>query len=457
MAYISTSLLPALCYDWMTDTNTCCDCPYPSFYTTSKSDVRKKCGFYIWNANQREECSDTVIWYLNATGYFRTDCDGTYACNELCQGGVANTQRESFMDPETCEITYGADIERPTDGPPYYYYWVSQLSYEFTDEMLYDLLKADINGVDWYAFSGGTPYGYLNFGYTSNGEPEVIATVCKYKVKHPVPKVRTGKCYRVEWVERFCPAVKPDGSGGWTGGFNVNSVEVINGGDYRPIFYVGSYWDDVAEEVVGSDGGGGYGLEFSVFMNSSGGVDYIKVTNGGSGYTEAPTLRFEGTDPCEAHCVIDTNPSSPTFGKVTSIVVDSSGDYMPELLFEDVYATGAVRATGTINGMDKFGRITGVTVTNAGSLYGYGAGTGIGLYAYGDGVRGWATFFVHCGEEEEKCYKWDGVIPEGYDQYDADTWPESEEFEFDFLDIEDEGIKTTQIKKVYCDCSNCDE
>ena len=53
------------------------------------------------------------------------------------------------------------------------------------------------------------------------------------------------------------------------------------------------------------------------------------MTNGGSGYTSAPTVTISGggtpATHATAHAVIDTDPTSPTYGQVTEIDIDNAG------------------------------------------------------------------------------------------------------------------------------------
>ena len=54
----------------------------------------------------------------------------------------------------------------------------------------------------------------------------------------------------------------------------------------------------------------------------------INLTNGGHGYTKAPTVGFvPAVGGATAHAVIDMDNTSPTFGQVTEVDIDSGGNY----------------------------------------------------------------------------------------------------------------------------------
>ncbi len=83
-------------------------------------------------------------------------------------------------------------------------------------------------------------------------------------------------------------------------------------------------------------------------ISTGGPVASINVTNGGSGYTSAPTVKFSPTG-AQATAVVDTTAGSPTYGQVTEIDIDSNnaGNYStaPKITIDP--PSGGTTATAT--------------------------------------------------------------------------------------------------------------
>jgi len=71
-----------------------------------------------------------------------------------------------------------------------------------------------------------------------------------------------------------------------------------------------------------------------------GGVVGVEITSPGSGYKNAPLISFK--DSCNSgrgafgRAIIETNPKSPNYGKVTGVIISNSGENYPADIEEDV-------------------------------------------------------------------------------------------------------------------------
>ena len=75
-------------------------------------------------------------------------------------------------------------------------------------------------------------------------------------------------------------------------------------------------------------------------------VGMVAVTNGGTGYTSAPTVTFSPAG-AAATAVIDNVPASPTFGQVTEIDIISGGNYSGTPPTVTISGGGGTGATAT--------------------------------------------------------------------------------------------------------------
>ena len=180
----------------------------------------------------------------------------------------------------------------------------------------------------------------------------------KYRFRFKVPKVGSGKCYKLDWVERFIPALTYD------------SLGAVNGG----------------------------GTSITSFT----------VVNGGSGYTSGATVTISapgnGGTTATGTVVVDTSPSSPTFGQITAVNVSNAGS----------------------------------RYTSAPSFSISGTGTG-------------AVIHIHLGTETPKTWTWDGTPPGGYDPADSATWPLSPEYTIPVP----EANGTTTVANLKTACTGC--
>lgn len=146
------------------------------------------------------------------------------------------------------------------------------------------------------------------------------------------------------------------------GGAALGSITVTNGGS--------GY--STAPTVTFTGGGGTGAAAIAVVQN--GAVTAVTITNRGSGYTSAPTIGFTGGGGSAAAAtavrgelatITVTNYGSG--GTITSISVTNGGSgytSAPTVSFTDSSGSTAT-ATATISG----GKVTAVTVTNAGKNY----------------------------------------------------------------------------------------
>ena len=95
------------------------------------------------------------------------------------------------------------------------------------------------------------------------------------------------------------------------------------------------------------------------------------VTNGGSGYTTAPTVNFSGGGPNSATATVTV-----VAGSITAINSISSGGTGYIVGNVSLIGTTGANATATVTTVDSFGAITGLSLpTNAGTGYPNGTGT----------------------------------------------------------------------------------
>ncbi len=185
-----------------------------------------------------------------------------------------------------------------------------------------------------------------------------------YQFRFPTHRVRNGACYRLSWFERI----------------------------YDP---------EVGLSLVS-----------------------IPVLLGGSGYTTAPEVTIDppalseddGGVQAEAVAVVDTEPTSPTFGQVTAI---------------------------------------NITVAGAGytgdSLVWWGAFVGVSIAAPGGGGVTAAAGCVELSGDTLRTWHWDGTVPEDYDPADATTWPRSPAF-----DVALEEGEVWRLACIVAACEGCD-
>jgi len=294
---------------------------------------------------------------------------------------------------------------------------------------------------DWNDTAGS----FLNVE-TSGTATTTTIRQSRYRLRFAIPKVRTGKHLRASWVERFiyeagvavtsvevyargvyrptvtlgAPpsggvqaraiavmsstgtiasiAILNPGSGytsaptvtvqaasgggtsstGWTATLTAGQVSAIafgTAGNYRP--------------TLAFTGGGGSGATATCTVDSTGGIDAVTITAGGSAYTIEPTLTITAkiTGSTAADLIIHLGTETAkcavwdgtTLGgkwvkrevvdaghALTSIEVVHGGNYLPTVSFSGGSGTGA---TATVTGFSADGKVTAVTVGAGGTGY----------------------------------------------------------------------------------------
>ena len=334
---------------------------------------------------------------------------------------------------------------------------VVTLSDEYTTEMLKTYTVASLSAYD-------DDWNDTNSSYRNLSTDELSYSIRKsrYRFRFRLPKVRTGKCYRVNWVERFIPE----------SGFGINSVEIYSRGVYRPsitfstppsngtqaravavmsstgtvssirILHPGKY-----VPIATLSGGGGTGALVKVTeMGTDGSIQQVEIF-GGKNYTSAPIITWSSVTTGQVRATATLSilngavdsisfsnrgdyrpratfatainggttatanvPSFNIFGQITEITVDTAGDYRPTLSFSAPPSPGTT-ATATCT-VDEQGGIDAVSVTASGS--GYLSTQNIAIVSKSSGTTA-ADLLVHYGTETTKCAKWDG-------QTLADRW-----------------------------------
>lgn len=273
------------------------------------------------------------------------------------------------------------DTDEVADAPD------PEYSDEYTTEMLREKLLDDLPAFDddW----NDTPGSFYN---VSTDEASASGRKSRYRLRFKIPKVNTGLCYRLEWVERFIAE----------SGVGVTSVAVYARGVYRPTV------------TLSAPPSGGTQARAVAVMSSTGTVTNIRVLNPGAGYTSAPTVTVQ--------TAINSGTTSTgwtatlTGGQVTAISGGTAGDYRPTLAFSGGAGSGAT-ATCTV---DDTGGIDTVTVTAAGSAYTSAPTLTITPKVSGSVA---ADLLISLGTETPFCTVWDGVEPGGYDPDDPTTYP----------------------------------
>jgi hypothetical protein len=210
----------------------------------------------------------------------------------------------------------------------------------------------------------------------ASNEASIIISKSRYRIRFPVPKTRTGKCYRANWVERFIPE----------GGVGIGGASVVSRGLYRP--------------GVTFSGGGGTGARAVAIMSSSGGVIGIRILNPGTGYTSPPTVNIQNS----INGGTNSSSWSATIlnGRVISASGGSQGNYLPEIFF---VGGGGSGATATLT-MDQEGGIFSVSIVSSGSGYTAEPTAIVILSKISNPVV--ADISVNIGTQSQKCKIWDG-------------------------------------------------
>jgi hypothetical protein len=95
----------------------------------------------------------------------------------------------------------------------------------------------------------------------------------------------------------------------------------------------------------------------------------VDITNPGQGYTDTPLISFQ-----DGKCIVDRNPSSPTYGQITGVTIISEGENYPAEIDElPLYIKGVViedpgsnyEEDDTVEGLDltiRDGRVVAATI-----------------------------------------------------------------------------------------------
>lgn len=132
----------------------------------------------------------------------------------------------------------------------------------------------------------------------------------------------------------------------------ILAVEVIDPGEgYNPL-----------RLVIDSTDAGAYGAAAKVNLTPTGEVDFIQVTANGDNYFSGTTARIEGGGGGGAELV-------PVTGGVTGLKIEREGrNYTPEDANIVISGGGGDGATGVV-GVNQFGKVTGITITNNGEFF----------------------------------------------------------------------------------------
>jgi hypothetical protein len=251
----------------------------------------------------------------------------------------------------------------------------------------------------------------------------------RYRIRFKIPQVRTGKCYRVNWAERFIPEA----------GTSISSVEVYSPGVYRPTV------------TLSAPHSGGTQARAVAVMSSTGTVSSIRILNPGSGYTSAPIVTVQAA--INSGTTATGWTATLTGGQVTLISGGSGGDYRPTLTFSAPPSPGTT-ATATCT-VDEQGGIDAVSVTASGS--GYTSAPTLTITSKVSGATT-ADLLLHLGTETTKCTTWDGTTPGGYDPATPSTYPilgDGTNPYFSLAVPTSDGTTLVANVRAVCDCSSC--
>lgn len=231
----------------------------------------------------------------------------------------------------------------------------------------------------------------------STDELSVALRESRYRHRFAIPKIGSGSCYRLEWVERFIAEA----------GVSLTSAEIVTRGVYRP--------------TVSWSGGGGSGLVLVAVMASDGSVSAIRVLNPGLGFTSEPTIFVE--DAINGGTTSTGWVATLTGEFVTSVTRSggTAGNYLPTGTISGASGSGAT-ITFTL---DSTGGLATCPLGSGGSGYTASPSTPVSV-AITPKVSGStaARIDLHLGVETAKNWQWaEGDIPEDYDPDDPSTYP----------------------------------
>ncbi len=388
----------------------CCDCPAPTIQWDSVSTSKTKCGV--------EYLAGGVCFPNRRFLYMETaaidpcpDLGWTCADGEAVLVGFGTDLISVSVDPITCEETsvFGDPISCAS----------ATYSDEYTTAALITNAIAELPAFDndWNDTAGSQ----LN---VSTDELSVALRGSHYRFIFPIPRVGSGTCYRLEWVERFIAEA----------GVALTSAEIVTRGVYRP--------------TVTSSGGGGSGLALLAVMSSTGTVASIRVLNPGSGYTSPPTITVQSA--INGGTTSTGWTATVVNGQVTGVTGGSAGNYLPTGAFSG--SGGGATITFTL---DETGGLATCPLGSGGSGY-----TSALTLTITPKVAGSFTARVdlHLGTETARCAVWDGITPPGYDPATPSTWPilgDGTNPYFELAVPSSDGTTLVANVRAFCDCSAC--
>ena len=131
----------------------------------------------------------------------------------------------------------------------------------------------------------------------------------------------------------------------------ITAVEVLDPGEgYDPLRMVIDSEDD------------GYGADAKVFLNASGGIDYIQVTKNGDQYFDTTTAEIRGGGGSGSELV-------PITGLLTGLSIEQFGqNYTNDDINLVISGGGGQNATGVAN-VNEFGEVDQILITNQGEFF----------------------------------------------------------------------------------------
>jgi hypothetical protein len=346
---------------------------------------------------------DGAFRSFDATDYFGGAPLGNFS--------IVNTETTSTYSKETECVYYDDSGEsfRVISGGPL----VATVSNEYTTAQLIEYVEGLLTPFPetW----AGTPGSFRDL---STNEKSYAARISRYRIQFQPPQIGTGKCYRVEWLERFVPKA----------GVSLTSADLVTRGVYRP-----------AVTVTGN----GTGAQVVAVMAPDGTVDFFRVLNPGQGYTTITiTVQAAINGGTTA-----TATGSLVNGQLSAVTKTASGNYLPTGAF-----TGGGGGTGATIAftLDETGGIATALLGSVGSGY-----TDTPNLVITPKVSGSVSARVdlRIGTETEKCAEWDGELPE-----DPDELPILGDGTNPYFGLpipEEDGLVTVVNVREFCDCSAC--
>jgi len=132
----------------------------------------------------------------------------------------------------------------------------------------------------------------------------------------------------------------------------IQAVEVLDPGEgYSPL-----------RLIIESTDGGAAGAAGDVFLNATGGIDYIQIRSNGDNYFGGTTARIEGGGGAGSELV-------PVTGSVTGLSLENVGrNYTRQDVALVIGGGGGEGATGVAE-VNEFGQIENINISNAGEFF----------------------------------------------------------------------------------------